>query len=151
LIDAFQNPHGRISGAAGVETPPEEIARKSAVKCSPKTTKKFFYAVRGWKPEGRIHGRTEKPHGNNVKDETIKEGFQPPQNKKRKKNEVIRHETQAEGKDPDRNRKEQYETGKIAPPKENPRIGRLPNAAPARGKNAGLTGFTNFVDEAIRN
>jgi hypothetical protein len=70
LIDAFQNPHSRINGAAGVKAPPEKIARKCTVKRSPKPAKKFFCAASG--------GKTEEPCGNHVKGETIEEGFKPP-------------------------------------------------------------------------
>jgi hypothetical protein len=68
-----------------------------------------------------------------VNDETIKEGFQPPQNKERNKDEIIRQETQAAGEDPDRDGEEGYKAAKVTAPKENPRIGSLPNAAPPQG------------------
>jgi hypothetical protein len=125
---AFQNPHGGIGGAAGVETPPKKITGKGAAKRSKKTAKKFLCVM------SRL--RTEKPDGNYVKDETIKERFQPPQNKVRKINEIIRQERQAAGEYPDRNGKEGYKAGKVTTPKENPRIGRLPNAAPSQGQGA---------------
>jgi hypothetical protein len=133
---ALQNPHVGIGSAAGDETPPEKITGKGTAKRSKKAAEKFFCAMSLGKSHGRIPGRipgrTEKPHGNHLKDETIEEGFQPPQNKERNKTEIIRQETQAAGEDPDRNCEEGYKAGKVTPPKENTRIGRFPNAAPSK-------------------
>ena len=63
-----------------------------------------------------------------MKDKAIKEGFQKPEYKIRKVNEIAGEETEAAGNDPDRQDKEGNKIDKAAPPEEKAGISGLPNA-----------------------